>query len=346
MLWNALIDHEDFKMLFADRVYRHCFGDGALTETNTKARFHRLQQTLQNAIVAESARWGDSAYGLEDDPRTRHDNWQPECQSLHRLLDGNVAHFVADLQSEGLYPKVPAPTFSPATGPVAVGTQIECQLAPRFSDTHTVYYTTDGSDPRGVGSGEPSRTATIYKNQPIPVPHATRLKARARTAAGEWGPLAESLYLTSNLGFPVRITELMANPKGDQALEFVELKNLSTAVLPLGSCHFTGIDYRFPPGAAIEPNGIIVLIPNDDPAAFAKRYPRVRVTGHYRQHLSNKGERIALMHPDGSVLTSTEFGPDWPRGTKSQGRSLVATDPHSQSDAWRASPQAGGSPGL
>jgi hypothetical protein len=37
-VWNALRENTDFMVLFGDRIYKHCFNDGALTEENAQDR--------------------------------------------------------------------------------------------------------------------------------------------------------------------------------------------------------------------------------------------------------------------------------------------------------------------
>ena len=53
----------------------------------------------------------------------------------------------------------------------------------------------------------------------------------------------------------------------------------------------------FPPDTNIAPSEVVILIPNDDPEAFAVMYPEVSVFGTYRGHFDNGGETISLMTP-------------------------------------------------
>ena len=55
----ALMENPEFRMLFADRLYRHLHGDGALTDAEAQARWSALAGQIETAIVGESARWGD-----------------------------------------------------------------------------------------------------------------------------------------------------------------------------------------------------------------------------------------------------------------------------------------------
>jgi len=50
--------HPDFMMLLADRIYRHCFHDGALTPGRNRARLDERMNEIADSLVAECARWG------------------------------------------------------------------------------------------------------------------------------------------------------------------------------------------------------------------------------------------------------------------------------------------------
>jgi hypothetical protein len=61
---HAAAANPDFRMLFADRVYRHLFNGGALTVSNAQRRWTNLVNAVRNAILAEQARWGTRACPL------------------------------------------------------------------------------------------------------------------------------------------------------------------------------------------------------------------------------------------------------------------------------------------
>src|SRR4029077_17083286 len=63
-IWRSVKRNKDFMMLMADRVYKHCFNGGALTDKNSQARWDTLTNYIRSAVVAESARWGDSLKNL------------------------------------------------------------------------------------------------------------------------------------------------------------------------------------------------------------------------------------------------------------------------------------------
>ena len=51
--------NEAFRRHFADRVQKHCFNGGALTPESAANRWLIRRDQIENALMAESARWGD-----------------------------------------------------------------------------------------------------------------------------------------------------------------------------------------------------------------------------------------------------------------------------------------------
>lgn len=63
-LYHLLRTHSaEFRQLYADRVHKHLFNDGALTVENSRTRWTARAEEIEKAIVAESARWGDAREG-------------------------------------------------------------------------------------------------------------------------------------------------------------------------------------------------------------------------------------------------------------------------------------------
>ncbi|MGK0187123.1 MAG: hypothetical protein ACI9R3_002909 [Verrucomicrobiales bacterium] len=341
--WRALEVNDDFLMTFADRVYKHCYNDGPLSDANMRARFQRLADHIEGAIVAESARWGDSAWGKEEEPHTRKDDWAPNVKDVLDLMDGNLVIFVEELRQAGYYPDTLPPQLPELLSyPVSTGFAFKLE---NLNVTGTLHYTVDGSDPR-----DPS-AATYASGEEIVVESEMNFRARARTN-GEWSPLAEQLITMEGIGIPLRITELMYHPAGgNEALEFIELQNIGTVPLDVSGHYFRGIDYRFPPDTNIAPLEIVILIPNDDPEAFAVIYPATSVFGTYRGHFDNGGETISLMTPFEETVTELSYddADQWESAADGGGRSLVRVNLRSNDSEptnWVKSPAEGGSPGV
>ncbi|MCO6043682.1 lamin tail domain-containing protein [Aeoliella sp. ICT_H6.2] len=130
-IYDQLLGLDEFRLRFADRIQQHFFNEGALTPANNVARFQARVDELQNAIVAESARWGDyrrdgHQLNCGCDLYDRDDYWQPE---VDRLLNDYLP-FRTDIvldyyQSIGLYPDVVAPEFSQHGGAISSGFQLQ-----------------------------------------------------------------------------------------------------------------------------------------------------------------------------------------------------------------------------
>ncbi|MGY8649159.1 MAG: CotH kinase family protein, partial [Verrucomicrobiales bacterium] len=142
----ALRRHPEYRQLFADRVQRHFFNEGALTFGKTSAVLDFHAGFVDRAVVGESARWGDLL--RPGNPYDRSD-WLGEVLNLRRnYLSQRLVTALRQFENDGLYPDVGAPVFQPQHGgQVAIGTPVTLTADP----LGTIYYTLDGSDPRLAG---------------------------------------------------------------------------------------------------------------------------------------------------------------------------------------------------
>jgi len=145
---SALEGVPEYRLRFADRLQRHFTHRGALTPEATSARWMKFATALDRAIIAESARWGDHRGTLY----TRDNQWLTEQNRLINTYFPVRSSNVLNNYSS-LIPSAGAPEFlvnrSPQNGGViAIGQSL--QLG---STGGTIYYTTDGSDPRLEGGG-------------------------------------------------------------------------------------------------------------------------------------------------------------------------------------------------
>ncbi|MHC4581840.1 MAG: CotH kinase family protein, partial [Planctomycetota bacterium] len=91
----------DYRMRFADRVQKHFLGDGLLTPGAAQARIRSRADQIELAIVAESARWGDSKRGT---PFTRDGHWRPEVNRiLNSYMPSRTNVVLNQLKSVGWY---------------------------------------------------------------------------------------------------------------------------------------------------------------------------------------------------------------------------------------------------
>lgn len=204
------------------------------------------------------------------------------------------------------------------------------------------------------------------------VGHSYRVRVRMKDNTGRWSRWSEPIQFVAGepdnaaaLVDSLRLSELMYDPPGGGEFEFIELHNTSPALtLELGGVKFTaGIDYTFPPGAALPPDGYILVVrasAADNFAAFRNHYglePGLLIAGPYAQSLANEGETVTLKTAaNGAVIFSFTYGDGrgWPIAAAGAGHSLVPLEsaaPGQPAGAldyggnWRASALIGGSPG-
>jgi hypothetical protein len=333
-------------MRVADRVHKYFFNNGLLTPQANRERFLKRKNEIDRAVVAESARWGDAKRST---PLTRED-WLAAVNQVLNYFNSRSGIVLDQLKNDQLYPNAVAPTFSKHGGLFS-----EQMLLSINQPGGTVYYTTDGTDPRLPG-GAVSQSAKIYSGGSVDLKESATVKARALNG-GEWSALNEADFFRAQAAPGLVISEIMYHPpnigavNGDE-FEFLELYNSSSTTLDLSGAAFTnGITYTFPMGSTIAPQGYLLLVSN--PTAFANKYPGVRFHGTYSGQLSDAGERLTLIHANKAVLLTFDYGDaaPWPVTPDGFGFSLVLRNPANTPDidlavSWRASTRSGGSPGT
>jgi len=313
ILWRGAQQQADFRLQFADRVYQHCYNDGALTEAATLDRWNRITAVVDRGTVGESARWG------RFDPRgvtwTRNNDWQPYTDQVRQMFVGNVPQLVAALRNTAvpsahpaLYPSIEPPLFqigTPATtiavteGWVAPGTMI--QLV-RQGLVGSVYYTLDGSDPKGPTGVNAGTGTFVLANNPLVL--------KARTLNGtEWSAL-HRLRLSVRTAPPtIEIHEVLAenvdglvDEAGDHD-DWIELKNRTLVDYDLSGHHLTDdlgapTKWTFPAGTVLRAGAQLLVWADNEPAEGPL---------HATFRLSGLGEAVGLFAPGGAVAID-QFG--------------------------------------
>jgi len=195
-LHEALLTHPSYQQIFRDRVALHMqTPGGALTNTANQARLNLLVAAVTGAIDAEAARWGDSL----GDPANDRSNWDANITALRQCTADRVAVVQGQLEVDGLWPAENPPVISPAAGAVPFGTSVTIDAN---GEPGAIWYTTDGSDPRGPTGGV-SPTAIQYVGS---ISVGGTVTVRARVLAGTtWTPIAESTFSLSTTPGPVDI---------------------------------------------------------------------------------------------------------------------------------------------
>ncbi len=166
--------HPEYRMRFADRVYKHFFNDGVLTPKACTDRFMARVHQVEMAIIAESARWGDSKRAK---PRTKDDDWLPDINRMvANYFPARTGVVLNQFKSQGWWPNVDPPTLSSRGGHVASGFSLQMTAA------GTIYYTLDGTDPRlPEKAGRTADTQTL-----VPAAAAKRVLVPTRDIGDTW----------------------------------------------------------------------------------------------------------------------------------------------------------------
>ena len=347
-MFQLLCANAEFRLRVADRVRKWFFNDGVLTPANALAIFNNRVAQIDRAVVAESARWGDSKRPTS--PLTRQD-WLNEVNNIrNNFLPFRTGVVFNQLKADKLYTDLGAPNFGKHGGLVPGGYLLTIANP---NTAGTIYYTLDGSDPRKFG-GALSPSAIRY-TAAIPINGTVTVSARVYNGA-EWSAITQATFYRDLGG--LKISEIMYNPAPpaggpylQQDFEYIELQNTGDSEIDLTNVSFTaGIDYAFPAGRKLAPGAYFVLVKNAE--AFQSRYPGVTVDGQFAGGtLDNGGERLVLTGP-GGVLLDFSYNDNWYSITDGDGYSLVLTNPSSTTaqpgdkSSWRASQKLHGSPGA
>lgn len=140
-LFRDLLRHADFKVLVADRIWKHCFEDGVLTPARITAIYDRRAAEIETSIVAETARWQWRRTW------TRDVQWAREKDRLERdFFPRRMPILLAQFGSQGWISDLTPPEISKRGGSIARGETVILRAA-----QGEILYTLDGSDPRLPG---------------------------------------------------------------------------------------------------------------------------------------------------------------------------------------------------
>lgn len=359
MIQSFLRNNAEYRLKFADHVQKYFFNGGPLyVNTNNPAinpatpqnnvpgaLWMKRIQEVNPAVVLESARWGDSNPARTNNPFTQTDfltelNWM-----TNTYLQKRSAVVLNQYVMQVLYPGplgVATPIFSQQGGYVPPGFHLTI-TAP----VGTIYYTTDGSDPRTYGTDAVSTNAIAYAS-PVAINSTTQIRARAFNGTA-WSPLNEVTFTATPVLLPLRITEIMYLPVGGETYQYLELKNFGPTTLDLTGWSISGISFAFPVGSTIAPGAVIVIASGVNPAAFTARYPGVNVAAWFSGKLAQTGERIAIKDALGRTVFAVNYSntTGWP--VPPTGYSIEINDPAGDPDDpanWRLSAAINGTPGT
>ncbi len=224
-----------------------------------------------------------------------------------------------------------------------------------------------------AGSGNsPSPNALAYES-PIKLEGGVEVKSRIFDGV-DWTPISSAIFKVNTVPASSNnlvVSEINYRPgaatdeekeagfesRGD--FEFIELLNVdSTRSIDLGGVSFSqGIEFDFDNTLSAEalvlpPGGRVVLVDNIEAFNFRYSNSRAIIGGNFAGNLSNDGEQILIVSPDGTTIKDFSYNDaePWPTSPDGDGFTLTLNEPdqnpdHSIPTSWSASSNIGGSPG-
>jgi len=340
--WSRMTEDPDWRVEWHDNWFEQrregCFQTSAINNL-----IDSLATVIQEAAVREDARWADGdRYGY------RYGTFAGEIQALKDWLNTRMNWIDSQL--------IPNPAFSPTEGVVSPGTSIT------LTNTYgagTIYYTTNGTDPRLPGGGF-SPSAVQYTG-PILINSAIAISARIYVN-GNWGDELQSPWgaiCTQPYQLPqdysnIVINEIMYHPNSTcgafiPELDYVEITNGGNTSVDLSFAKFTdGIKFTFPFGTSLAPNQFYVIA--EDKAIFDAHYGTI-ADAQYTGTLSNKGDSLVLKDVQNNIIDLLDFNDKspWDEAPDGEGPSLELLDPSLDNDdpiSWFRSDNSCGTPGA
>ena len=352
-----LCDNAEYRIRFADHVYKNFFNEGYMTTKKSAELFLSRANEINMAIIGESARWGDTYH---EPPRNKDDDWLPAVNDIaNNYFDYRPAIVLNQLKDQNLYPNIDPPVFKNGDTEILVSRlQVEpgyiLKLQNPNGTSGSIRYTIDGEDPRLIGGGLSGSAIDGGDENEITINTTTIIKARVLNGS-IWSALHKIILFAENNSSDIKITEINYHPLdrdsiSDNEYEFLELKNIGSATVNLSEMSFAeGINYIFPDATIVEPNEFIILSSNKE--EFNNRYGFYPL-GEYSGQLDNGGERITLISTSTDTIFSIKYNDKspWPELPDGEGYTLVPKALNPAGDLndplnWRASYEINGSPG-
>jgi hypothetical protein len=368
-LFANLQNSPEFRLRFADRVQKHLFNGGALTVEAAQQRWQARANQIEAAIIAESARWGDAREGevvnvppTTTIPLMTVDLWRESVAEVIDDLPQYHSLALSRLQADGLATTLTAPELSQYGGAVLPGFALT-MTSPAGG---TLYYTTNGQDPRLPGGAVNAGSATAYAGA-VTVNATTTVKARTLVGS-TWSAVTEATFVVSQGSGGIVISEINYHPYaptpaesaavpgiGEDDFDFIEVLNThpTDSINLLNMSLANGLTFTF---------GNVILAPGqraavvENQAAFEARYGTGHnVGGSWNGNAANSGETIELRSSLGGVIMALSYADvePWSEAPDGDGATLELIDPFNTPAerlgkwySWRASTEFGGTPGA
>jgi len=177
-----LIENDEYRMFFADRVHHFLFNDGVLRPEYMRSLYLDIADKVEMPVICESARWGD----MHHHPPLNQDDWyNMRDWLLDNFFQQRHDIVLQQLKNAGLYPEVDAPRFL-VNNVHRHGGEISSEDLLGFQNSNAspggvIYYTLDGTDPRLPATTEPSNQITL-----VPENASKRVLVPTGTISDNW----------------------------------------------------------------------------------------------------------------------------------------------------------------
>ena len=162
-IYTLLKQSPEFRLRMADRGQKHLFNGGALVTSRIAQIYNELRLEVSPIIQATGNGTFRSSF---------YNGWIANGTRYNALL--------SQLGGENAWPATDAPTINQYGGEITAGFQATLGNP---NGGGTIYFTTDGSDPRALGGGV---AGTVYTGA-ISINDDTRVRARV-LQSGTWSP--------------------------------------------------------------------------------------------------------------------------------------------------------------
>ena len=346
-LWKSLKTNKEFMLYFADRVYKHFSDNGCLSPEKSITNWIKLNNSIRLAIIAESARWGDS---VSKEGKTRDENWNPEVARIIRRMKVRSKSLFGELKSVGYYPKIDPPEIS-VKGKSKKKTIIILKNPNKKGE---IVYTANGEDPR-IRGGSIIKTAQVSDDDSVIVKTNTGI-IRARIKYNDtWSALNEFVVILNNRSENVKLTEIMFFPDSlenikSKNFEFLEFRNIGDEPVDVSGMQIkNAARYTFPEPTLLLPGQFYILA--EDAAWFTHRYG-FEPDGVFRGKLKNSGETLSVFTSGHQKLWDISYKDGKAANSvyENQGYALIARPSlkkfnPSKPGHWKISKVRGGTPG-
>ena len=113
-----LRNNPEYRQLFADRAYKFFANGGLLTPESLIPRYTELAAWVERAMVAESARWGDTHHAT---PLTLNEWYNERNWILGTYLPQRTDIVIQQFRAANLYTAIEPPVFSRHGGTIEPG---------------------------------------------------------------------------------------------------------------------------------------------------------------------------------------------------------------------------------